>query len=879
MKLREIEDINKLTPAMQQYANLKNKHSEALLFFRMGDFYELFFDDAIITSKELNITLTKRGKILDQNIPMCGIPFHAVDNYIPRLIKKGYEIAICEQTNTPKEMLLKGIKGPLSRKVTRIITPGTLIEEQHLQSKQFNFLGCLSISDFNFALSWVDVSTGIFLTNFFHYKSKEELKYKIENVINKISLSELIISNELEIFFNISNKKTKIKKIDKHNFTYDENLQRIVNYYNNINLKKELHDLQIITSGILIYYLTQTFQGDFPTLRILRPENDIFFLEIDKSTLSSLEIVKSNSGENFNSLLDVIDKTQTPSGSRLLRDRLLTPSCDVNEIIRRQNLAKFFISSEAFRLETKKNLRFITDFERSLARISTGKINPKELLILGENLNIISSIKKNFLELKNIQNRDIKNLFDQLNIDQELILEIITAIKNDLNNENYYQDFINEGYDEELDKIKNIKNSSSKKLICLEQEYSNLIGVSSLKIKYNKVLGYHIEVRSNHEEKINSFSKFIHRQTTAQTLRYTTEELLVIEKEINESIILSTNAEKKIYFLLRDKVLKERSKIFTISVIVSEIDIALMTAEQKLYKNYVVPEVNGENFLFIKNGRHPVLETSNEVITSDFTSNDCKMNHGDIWLITGPNMAGKSTFLRQNALIIILAQAGFFVPADKGIIGICDKIFSRVGASDDLSKGQSTFMVEMLETASILKRATEKSFIIFDEVGRGTSTYDGLSIAWAIIDHLLKKLKAKVLFATHYHELTKLKDNSKSIKNFKMDIKEWENEIVFLYKIIPGETKKSYGIEVAKLAGLPSDLIIKANNILKSYEKNLNKNRKVISSETKQREGHKIELEKYIMRINPNNLTPMQALKEIFKIKEFLANKDNKFDD
>ena len=870
MKLYKIQDINKLTPAMQQYANLKNKHSDALLFFRMGDFYELFFDDAVITSKELNITLTKRGKFLNEDIPMCGIPFHALNNYIPRLIKKGYEIAICEQTSTPGEMLLKGIKGPLSRKVTRIITPGTLIEEEHLETKQFNFLACLTINNFDFSLSWLDVSTGIFLTNFYQYKTKEELKYKIENIINKVSPSELIIPDDLDPYFYKLNGKMKIKKINNQNFSYEQNLGRVEDYFKGFNLNKEFHPLQIITSGLLIYYLTLTFQGDFPRLRTLKSDNSNLFLEIDKSTISSLEIVQSSSGEKFNSLLDIMDNTETPAGSRLLKDRLLTPSCDCKEIWRRQNLAKFFILDDVFRDEIKNNLKKITDFERSFSRISLDKINPKELLFLGENLNTISTIKKKFKTIKKINNPEIEILIDKLKVDKALVSEIINAIRSDISSNNQIDDFIKDGYNQELDKIKNVKNNFSSKLVKLEKEYSNLTEIGSLKVKFNKVLGYHVEIRTKHLAKIKSFEKFIHRQTTAQTLRYTTKELLFLEKEINESSFLSTELEKKIYFLLRRKLLEQRAMIFNVSEIISELDISIMTAEQKLFKNYVIPEVINENYLSIKNGRHPVLELSNLTPISDFTSNNCEMNFGDIWLITGPNMAGKSTFLRQNALIIILAQAGLFVPAEKATVGIFDKIFSRVGASDDLQKGQSTFMVEMLETASILNRATEKSFIIFDEVGRGTSTYDGLSIAWAIIDYLLKKIRAKVLFATHYHELTHLKDNSKNIKNFKMNIKEWEDKIIFLYKIIPGESARSYGIEVARIAGLPNELIKVANKTLESFEKKFKTNKKFSYVETNFINNKNSELESYISKLNPVNLTPLQALQEIFKIKKFV---------
>ncbi len=868
MKLKDIEDTSKLTPAMQQYANLKKSNEGSLLFFRMGDFYELFFDDAIITARELNITLTKRGKVSNESIPMCGIPFHAANNYVPKLVKKGFEIAICEQTSSPEEMSLKGIKGPLTREITRIITPGTLIEENHLESEQHNFLGCIFIDKSNFSISWLDVSTGSFISNTFKYETEKELSYKIENVLNKISISELLVSDK-EIR-SLEYLNLKIKKISNIYFTYNENFKRLNDHFEDNKLEEKIDKTQIIVSGVLIYYLRHTFKKDIPQLRDIKTEKDIPFLEIDKSTMSSLELIDTINGEKNNSLLKIINKTLTATGSRLIKERLLAPSNNKDEIIRRQKIAEFLYLNKIFKENIKNYLIKINDFERSLSRISLNTINPKELLILGENLKTILEIKSDINNFKKCD-KFIKALLEKVKINEKLIFEILRAIKESVLHENKNNDFINKGYSKELDKVKDILNFSGDKIIEFQLKYIQLTKINSLKIKYNKVLGYHIEIRTNHLDKISLFDEFIHRQTTAQTVRYTTKELLDLEIKINQANKLVNELEIDFYLVLKKRILEEKNNIFQMSDFIAQLDIANMTADQKLFNNYNIPIFVDGSKLFIKNGRHPVVEETLPLV-SDYTPNDCELNDGNIWLITGPNMAGKSTFLRQNAIIIILAQTGLFVPAEKTELGLVDKIFSRVGASDNLSQGQSTFMVEMMETASILKRATEKSFIIFDEVGRGTSTYDGLAIAWAILEYLLEKLKAKVLFATHYHELTSLNKQSSQIKNYKMKIKEWNNEIIFLYKIEQGEANKSYGLEVAKLAGLPKDLISKANEILNSFEqKKYSKDVKI--SKCGNKENDKNLLESYINNLDLNKMTPLNALETLFDIQKLSKSK------
>ena len=875
--LDEVESEKKLTPAMKQYFDLKKIHNNSLLFFRMGDFYELFFNDAILASKELNITLTKRGKVDDKEIPMCGVPFHAVENYLSRLIKKGFSVAICEQTETPENMKIKGLKGPLKREVVRVITPGTIVEDNLLESKTFNFLGSLFVNKNNFSISWVDVSTGLFLTNSFVCSNDIELKYKIENVLARSYFSELLVEKDFDMNLISTQFRYITRPLEKDLFSYENNFQELIELYPNheISFFKQFSKTQIISSGILITYLKKSFCGRLPKLKDLTLEKNKSFMEIDKTTLSSLEIINKSSGEKKGSLIDVMDNTITSSGGRLLKQRIISPSCEIDEIERRLNLADFFVQKKSKFLLLKSYLNDVSDVERALTRVTIHKSNYSDLLSLGKFLVVSRKIIKEISD-KNVKNESVSKLLQNVKFDDNLGYEIKSAIKDDPYRKKDTESFINQGYDKALDQLKMIKSKASQNILSLQEKYSKIASINSLKIKYNKVLGYHLEIRSMHVEKMQLFDQFIHRQTTAQACRYTTNELLDLEKEILESELRVAEKEKEIYEKLKNKILKKRMMIMQLSDIISEFDVAMMTAYQKTSKNYIRPKILKHKQFVIEGGRHPVIESLNDFSFNDFVPNNCNLCENNVWLITGPNMAGKSTFLRQNALIAILAQSGFYVPAKKVEIGIIDKIFSRVGASDDISKGQSTFMVEMLETASILKRATEKSFIIFDEIGRGTATFDGLAIAWSVLEFIIQDLKSRVLFATHYHELTSLKTNFKDINNYKMHIKEWNGKITFLYKVTEGEADKSYGVEVAKLAGFPEKLILRANKILSELENknfNLPINNKKPSTITEKQ--YIRDLEGLLIQIDPNKLTPLEALQTIYDLKEKINNLEN----
>ena len=865
--LNEIQDNKNLTPAMRQYVELKLVHSDALLFFRMGDFYELFFDDAITASQELNITLTKRGKLDEKAIPMCGIPYHSADNYLPRLIKKGFSVAICEQVETPEEMKIKGLKGPLKREVIRVITPGTVIEEHLLDSKSFNFLGCMFLKNKVLGVSWLDISAGVFRTNYFHTDNDFDLRYKIFNILSKLAFSELLILDENIKIFIPKEYKSILKPLTKDHFNFEQNYKKLRLFFNekkSIYFEK-FHNIQIITSGVLLNYLENSFFENLPKLSDLEIEKNESYMQIDNSSLKSLEIIYKTSGEHKGSLLNIIDKTCTASGSRLLMQRIKAPSCIKSEIDRRLDLAENFLKNKEIILIIKSILNEIFDVERSMSRLSLPNPSPKDLLLIAKSLEASFKI---YLKIKSIfkkKDNDLEKKIKSLKLDREIVSEILNAIKENCPKNINDGNFINDGYNKNLDALRSIKKNASNNILGLQEKYSKETSINSLKIKFNKVLGYHVEVRTIHLGKIKLDNKFIHRQTTAQASRYTTNDLLKIEKDLIECEVNTLVKEKDIFEILKNKILKLRNEIFFAMNVIAEIDIAIMTADQNLKLNYTRPIILDNLEFNVEKGRHPVLESLNNT-NHDFIPNNCNLSEEkNVWLITGPNMAGKSTFLRQNALLAIMAQAGLFIPAKNAKIGIIDKIFSRIGASDDLSRGHSTFMVEMMETVSILNKSTKKSFLIFDEIGRGTATFDGLAIAWAVLEHLVKEIQSRVLFATHYHELTTLQKKINKIVNHKMLIKEWNDNIIFLYKVVKGEADKSYGVEVAKLAGFPKQITDRAIELLEKLETKSGKEFKKIN-DAKNLKKNNI-LNEALSQVNPDNLTPLEALDFIYKLK------------
>ena len=864
---------NKTTPMMEQYLTIKNKHKDALLFYRMGDFYELFFEDAIAASKALDITLTKRGKTNGMDIPMCGVPFHSADNYLPKLIKKGFNVAVCEQTETIEEAKSNLKKGPLKREVVRIISPGTLTEDNLLDRNANNFLGAISDVNGSISISWVDVSTGCFKSR--NLQKENNQKQLLTNLLLRMNFSEILVSDAMELNIISEEWHSIIKKQSSSLFHYSSCLQQICSYFSIMSLEGigKFSDGEVIASGVLLSYLKLTQCGKLPILSMIKNESENNFLEIDYFTQKSLEILSNLSGETNGSLITSLDETKTAGGARLLKQRITEPFYKVVEIEKRYNLINWFLNNDIDIFKLQNNLENIPDIERSLSRISLLRGSPKDLSILCNGLLNVKQIYEIIISFKDRLNQAplLNNILNQISVDYSLFEDIKNSLKKDLPLSTKEGGFIRDGYDDNLDKLRNLRNNELEEITKLQNKYSDLTNVNSLKIKYNRMLGYHIEVRAVHDKSLRDKDIFIHRQTTAQTSRFTTIELNEAENQLINSYDKSISIEMDIFKNFTNQIINEGKKILDIASAISELDIGIMVVKQSKDRDYVCPKILENKTLEIIEGRHPVVETQMKLSENSFISNDCILNKDDfLWLITGPNMAGKSTYLRQNALIVIMAQAGLFVPAKEANIGVFDKIFSRVGASDDLAKGQSTFMIEMIETSLILNTASEKSLVILDEIGRGTATFDGLAIAWSVLDYLHNKIKPRTLFATHYHELTSLKEDLNHLSCHKMSIKEWNNSIIFMHKIIEGEADKSYGIHVAQLAGLPFEVIKKATQLLSKLENNKDNSNLKKSDNLDDNYSNINESQSFFKEfdnINVDNISPREALDILYKLK------------
>ena len=864
---------NKTTPMMEQYLTIKNKHKDALLFYRMGDFYELFFEDAIAASKALDITLTKRGKTNGMDIPMCGVPFHSADNYLPKLIKKGFNVAVCEQTETIEEAKSNLKKGPLKREVVRIISPGTLTEDNLLDRNANNFLGAISDVNGSISISWVDVSTGCFKSR--NLQKENNQKQLLTNLLLRMNFSEILVSDAMELNIISEEWHSIIKKQSSSLFHYSSCLQQICSYFSIMSLEGigKFSDGEVIAAGVLLSYLKLTQCGKLPILSMIKNESENNFLEIDYFTQKSLEILSNLSGETKGSLITSLDETKTAGGARLLKQRITEPFYKVVEIEKRYNLINWFLNNDIDIFKLQNNLENIPDIERSLSRISLLRGSPKDLSILCNGLLNVKQIYEIIISFKDRLNQAplLNNILNQISVDYSLFEDIKNSLKKDLPLSTKEGGFIRDGYDDNLDKLRNLRNNELEEITKLQNKYSDLTNVNSLKIKYNRMLGYHIEVRAVHDKALRDKDIFIHRQTTAQTSRFTTIELNEAENQLINSYDKSISIEMDFFKNFTNQIINEGKKILDIASAISELDIGIMVVKQSKDRDYVCPKILENKTLEIIEGRHPVVETQMKLSENSFISNDCILNKDDfLWLITGPNMAGKSTYLRQNALIVIMAQAGLFVPAKEANIGVFDKIFSRVGASDDLAKGQSTFMIEMIETSLILNTASEKSLVILDEIGRGTATFDGLAIAWSVLDYLHNKIKPRTLFATHYHELTSLKEDLNHLSCHKMSIKEWNNSIIFMHKIIEGEADKSYGIHVAQLAGLPFEVIKKATQLLSKLENNKDNSYLKKSDNLDDNYSNINESQSFFKEfdnINVDNISPREALDILYKLK------------
>ncbi len=853
-------DFEKVTPMMRQYLETKKNYEDAILFYRLGDFYEMFFEDAITASKELDLALTGRDGGLDEKIPMCGIPHHVFKNYISRLIDKGYKVAICDQVEDPK--LAKGI---VKREVTKVVTPGTFTDTDYIEAGSNNFMMSLYVKDNSVSISYVDYSTGMLMSTsrvFINSTTRDEY---IGLIVSKISPKEVVINREAEGYFD----RTVLK-----NYLSEDNIDEIKNKRYLEHLSSELKGeflnskyRENISLEMLLNYLSNVSKSKLNHIVKIAEINLEQKMILDENSMKNLEILKGlNSNRKSGSLLEVLDYTKTSMGQRLLKRWIEEPLLNISEIKRRQDYVEEFKADFIFLDDVRSILASIIDIERQMVKISDDEINPSEFNALKESLKSIMELKS-YLEDSSFKNlQEISYRIDPL---YNIIEEIDSMIIEDAPVKTVDVKFIKDGYSEELDELFRLSKDGKKFLIDLEAKEKEETGIKNLKIKYNKILGYFIEVTKSALDMVPD--RYIRKQTLVGSERFFTIELKEMESKILNAHEEANSLQLKLYGNLIENFKRHTSLLLKISEIVSEIDVLQGLAKSAIENKFVRPDLNEDRKISIKDGRHPIVEFKNR--DDSFIPNDTvlDMDKNLIHIITGPNMAGKSTYMRQIALIVIMAQIGSFVPAKSCNIGIVDRIFTRIGASDNLSKGESTFMVEMKEVANILKNATDKSLIILDEVGRGTSTFDGMSIAWAIVEYISENIGAKTVFATHYHELSKIEETYKNVSNLNIKVKKDGEEIIFLRKIVEGWTDNSYGIDVAKLAGIDEKVTNRAEEILKSLEKSKNLNVKVKKDVVFEKSLFDVKRDNFIedlKKLDPDSLTPREALDLVYEIKK-----------
>lgn len=906
-----------MTPMMRQYKELKQAHPDCLLFFRLGDFYELFFEDAHTASAALDITLTRRGKSEGEEIPMCGVPFHAAENYIARLVRQGHRVAICEQTEDPQEAKKRGgNKAIVMREVVRIVTPGTLTEDHMLSSKRHNYLALLcdekEQKDPNtFSFSVVDITTGDF-----YLESCE--KDRVMDLVARVAPAELVIPERLlqtpELFELFKEYKKSLTPLPDSRFDGTNGERRLQEYYDVKTLDGfgAFDKCEIIAASTLLDYVKLTQKGAMPRLALPKRFEISSLLEVDRSTRRNLELVMTTQGSYRGSLLHLIDHTKTAPGARLLGAHIASPLKSLPAIQKRHENVTFFVHHSSLLEAIRSVLQSFPDIERALSRLAMGRGGPRDLGALKAGLACAGEVRGLLLEEKEQLSAGLQNSLAGLAPLNSLIDRLTRALREELPMLARDGNFINPGYLPELDDAIQLRDQGKDLIAKLQDKYRALTGIPSLKIKHNNILGFHIEVTNSNADKIPY--DFVHRQTMASAMRYTSKELAELEQDLNSASERALSLELRLYEDLVQEILCYGDEISKTARSIAEIDVAHSHAHMASLNNYVCPQMEDGRVLEIIEGRHPIVEKALGHHEEDsFMPNSCRMDEGEnLWLLTGPNMAGKSTFLRQNALIILLAQMGSYVPAKSARIGIVDRLFSRVGASDDLARGRSTFMVEMVETAAILNQATEFSFVILDEVGRGTSTHDGLSLAWAVLEYLHNTISCRTLFATHYHELTSLEERLAHLVCYTMKIREWQGRAIFLHEVIPGCADKSYGLYVAKMAGVPESVLKRAHGILTTLEEgsalkdhiatHFNKSdgqtsvlldpkegvekeriiAPVVSFE-KQEESLKTDLEPTpesdpevnallcsLLELSLDDLSPRQALEELYKLKASL---------
>ncbi len=866
-----------VTPMMAQYLEIKAQHPDALLFYRMGDFYEMFFDDAVAAAEALDIALTKRGKHDGDDIPMCGVPYHAAEGYFLTLIRKGFRVAVCEQMESPAEAKKRGYKAVVKREVVRLVTPGTLTEDSLLDARRHNFLAAYHVVRDEGALAWVDISTGAF-----HVMPCAGAALGPE--LARITPREVIVIDGAEGQWAnvIEEAGATLTPLGAAAFDSTSGEKRLCTLYKvgSLDAFGTFSRAEIGAMSAVAEYLDITQRGNLPLLRPPVREGQSAAMQIDAATRRSLELTHAMNDGRQGSLLHCIDRTVTAGGARLLERRLSSPSCNVEVIGARQDAVSYLFENTRLSGDIRDALKGVHDIDRALSRLALDRGGPRDMAAirntLGQAAQLAQALPDDLPQVlaeaaKNLTGHD--DLLDLL--DQALIAEPPLLSRDG--------GFIAPGYDAELDEVRKLRDEGRSVIAGMQADYVTLSGVQSLKIKHNNVLGYFIETTATHAEKMMApplSETFIHRQTTANQVRFTTVELSEIETKILNAGGRALEIEKRLFEDLRRAIIATAGPLGALARALAEIDLTAALAHLAVTENWTRPRVDDSHAFEIAGGRHPVVEAALQKSGAPFVANDCNLTSANIWLLTGPNMAGKSTFLRQNALLAILAQMGSFVPAAEAHIGVVSQIFSRVGASDDLARGRSTFMVEMVETAAILNQADDRALVILDEIGRGTATYDGLSIAWATLEHLHDVNRCRALFATHYHEMATLAGKLAGVDNATVTVKEWDGDVIFLHEVKRGTADRSYGVQVARLAGLPPVVVERAKVVLEALEKGEREGgtaRKAVIDDlplfsatpapapVKPKSS---EVEARLKDVHPDTLTPREALDLIYKLTE-----------
>jgi DNA mismatch repair protein MutS len=816
------------TPVMEQYLELKATHPDCLLFYRMGDFYELFFEDAEIAARALGIVLTKRGKHLGRDIPMCGVPVHRADEYLQRLILVGHRVAVCEQLEDPAEARRRGSKSVVRRDVVRLVTPGTLTEDTLLDPRRNNYLAAMACSrgsaaeDSRFAIAAIDISTG-------EFRVLECERAQLPGEIARIEPREIIVSDALfsdPALAPYLRTLSAVTPLPRDVFDGASAERRLAQYFGLSTTQSfgALSRLELTAAAAAVSYVERTQRGERPALSPPQRELKGAALLIDQATRGNLELVRTLAGERRGSLLDVIDRSVTAAGARLLAQRLTTPLTDPQAIAHRHDAVEFFVREEQTRADVRRELRAVPDLARALSRLVVGRGGPRDLAAIRDGI-VAAAGLADALE-KSAPPEELARVTKALRSpDPALAGKLAAALAPELPHLKRDGGFVRAGYDAALDEARALRDASRRVIASLQARYAEETSLRALKIKHNNVLGYFVEVSAQNGEKLLApplNTTFIHRQTLAGQVRFTTTELGELEAKIASAGERALGIELATFEVLTALVAAAARELTDAAEALAILDVESALAELASEQRYVRPELDASLDFVVEGGRHPVVEQA--LASGAFVANDCDLSpppdcaEGRICLLTGPNMAGKSTYLRANALIAILAQMGSFVPARRAKIGAVDRLFSRVGAADDIARGRSTFMVEMVETAAILNQAGPHALVILDEIGRGTATFDGLSLAWATIEHLHERNRCRALFATHFHELTALAGRLPRLFNATVRVKEWQSEVIFLHEVVPGAADRSYGIQVAKLAGLPPAVIERAQAVLAMLE-------------------------------------------------------------